>query len=64
LRPRFAGRVDARVPALLSYRAFLAAHHDARKAWLAGHHVRFPVGTYWLARFAPVSTEPLPLGMT
>lgn len=57
LRPRFAGRVDARVPALLSYRAFLAAHADARRAWLATGHAVFPRGTYWLARFAPITIE-------
>ncbi len=61
LRPRFAGRVDVRVPALLSYRAFLASHCDARKAWLAGESARFPLGTYWLARFAPITVEPSPL---
>ena len=59
LRPRFAGGPDVRRPALLSYLEFLAAYRDARKAWLAGNSPRFPEGTYWLKRFAPVLVGPL-----
>jgi hypothetical protein len=54
LRPRFAGSGEARSAALASYKEFLAAYDDARVAWLQGRVARFPVGTYWLARFAPV----------
>jgi hypothetical protein len=56
-RPRFAGTVAVRVPALLSYRAFLAAYRRARLLWLRGLNVSFPVGTYWLSRFARVVLE-------
>jgi putative transposase len=62
LRPRFAGRVDVRIPALLAYRTFLADHAAARRAWLATGSALFPPGTYWLARFTPASVivEPSP----
>jgi hypothetical protein len=53
LRPRFAGRTEARAAALVDYKAFLAEYHDARARWLAGMRACFPHGTYWLARFAP-----------
>jgi putative transposase len=61
LRPRFAGGVDVRIPALLVYRAFLAEYRDARECWQTGGTALFPPGTYWLARFAPVSVAPLPV---
>ncbi|MBL8621321.1 MAG: hypothetical protein JNK64_08460 [Myxococcales bacterium] len=35
-------------------RAFEAAYHVARRAWLAKVPVEFPPGTYWLRRFANV----------
>lgn len=54
LRPRFAGSLETRVAALLSYRAFLAAYRDARERWLANRPSTFPIGTYWLARFAAI----------
>lgn len=60
LRPRFAGSTEARVAALLSYKEFLATYDDARKTWRTGCNATFPPGTYWLARFAPVSVAPLP----
>ncbi|MBA3459703.1 MAG: hypothetical protein H0T46_07065 [Deltaproteobacteria bacterium] len=62
LRPRFAGRVDVRVPALQAYREFLAEHAAARRDWLATGTALFPRGTYWLARFTPASVilEPPP----
>lgn len=70
LRPRFAGPASLRYPAILLYRAFVAAYRAARKAWLAGEEVLFPSGTLWLARFAKVKTEPVgfvlpfnPMGM-
>jgi hypothetical protein len=53
LRPRFAGRTEARAAALVDYKAFLAEYHEARARWLAGMRTCFPHGTYWLARFAP-----------
>lgn len=56
LRPRFAGRPDARKEALGLYQEFLAAYRDARKQWLLGHSCLFPAGTYWLSRFAPATT--------
>jgi hypothetical protein len=54
LRPRFAGQRENRLVALLEYRAFLEAYADARRRWLAKERAVFPVGTYWLARFAAV----------
>lgn len=62
LRPRFAGQLGERVTALLCYREFLGAYRDARRAWLAHARgdVMFPLGTYWLARFAPVALAPRP----
>lgn len=56
-RPRFAGSVAVRVPALASYRAFLGAYRRARLRWLQGMPTLFPVGTYWLSRFAFVPIE-------
>ena len=60
LRPRFAGRADVRIAALLAYREFLATYRDARAAWRSGAKSMFPRGTYWLSRFAPISVAPLP----
>jgi putative transposase len=54
LRPRFAGGVVERVAALLDYRAFLASYRSARARWLERRDVLFPLGTYWLVRFASV----------
>lgn len=53
-RPRFAGITAVRVAALELYRAFLATYREARERWLAHRPTVFPVGTYWLARFADV----------
>jgi putative transposase len=59
LRPRFAAvNPDARINALRTYRAFLGAYRDARDSWLSGEAALFPHGTYWLRRFANVSTAP------
>ncbi len=55
LRPRFAGPTTVRLAALVAYKEFLAAYHDARLAWKSGLRALFPIGTYWLARFAPVT---------
>jgi hypothetical protein len=55
LRPRIAARNQwARMEALLRNREFLAAYREARGRWIAGEPIRFPVGTYWLRRFAQV----------
>ncbi len=57
IRPRFAGHISTRVPALLAYREFLAAHRDARRQWFATGVALFPAGTYYLARIAPITVE-------
>ncbi len=56
LRPRFAAQNTAsRIDALRRYRLFLDAYDNARQSWLAGRNAAFPVGTYWLHRFARVA---------
>jgi putative transposase len=56
LRPRVACRNRwARIEALQRDKMFLADYADARAHWGDGHTTAFPVGTYWLRRFAPVS---------
>ncbi len=60
LRPRFAARdATSRILALQQYRDFLADYRAARRDWLAGARVYFPVGTYWLRRFASVAVTTL-----
>ena len=55
LRPRLAACNQwARIEAIHRNREFLAAYRDARRWWLAGDPIPFPVGTYWLRRFAHV----------
>ena len=55
LRPRLAACNQwARIEAIHRNREFLAAYRDARRCWLAGAPIPFPVGTYWLRRFAHV----------
>ena len=55
LRPQFATRdLWARLDALQRYREFLAAYREARTHWIAGHAIPFPIGTYWLRRFAAI----------
>ena len=55
LRPRFAARdLWARLEALQRYREFLAAYREARACWIDGAAIPFPVGTYWLRRFAAI----------
>lgn len=56
-RPRFAGSLLVRIPALANYRAFQYAYRRAREQWLAGLAAVFPAGTYWLSRFAHVAIE-------
>jgi hypothetical protein len=55
LRPRVAARSKwARIEALLRNRAFLVDYAAARAGWHEGATVMFPMGTYWLRRFANV----------
>jgi putative transposase len=55
LRPRFAARnPSARLEALCRHREFLVAYRDARSCWIHGDPIPFPVGTYWLRRFAHI----------
>jgi hypothetical protein len=55
LRPRIAAHSQwSRIEALLRNRQFLAAYRDARDCWIAGELIPFPIGTYWLRRFAHV----------
>lgn len=55
LRPRVAARSKwSRIEALLRNRAFVKAYRDAWAGWRAGLPVEFPIGTYWLRRFANV----------
>ncbi len=55
LRPQVAARSAwARIEALLRNKAFQRAYAQARASWLAGLDAVFPVGTYWLRRFANV----------
>ena len=55
LRPRLAALNQwARIEAIHRNREFLAAYRDARRCLLAGDPIPFPVGTYWLRRFAHV----------
>jgi len=58
LRPRFAGRRDARMEALRSYVDFLESYRAAREVWLQHGHATFPAGTYWLAHFTPLARLP------
>jgi putative transposase len=55
LRPRVAARSRwSRVAALQGCKEFLRDYRIARADWLAGGNTPFPVGTYWLRRFANV----------
>jgi REP element-mobilizing transposase RayT len=55
LRPRIAARnAWARLEAHCRNREFLTAYREARARWVDGNAIPFPVGTYWLRRFAHV----------
>ena len=55
LRPRVAARSAwSRIEALLRDRHFARAYRDAWRRWRAGLPSLFPIGTYWLRRFANV----------
>jgi putative transposase len=59
LRPRVAARSKwARIERLQRNRDFAKRYQAARALWLDGKPVTFPLGTYWLRRFAGVPTEP------
>jgi len=60
LRPRFAGARTVRIAALVAYREFLAVYREALYEWCAGAETLFPLGTYRLARTAPISVAPWP----
>jgi putative transposase len=53
----------ARVEAIQRSRAFIAAYEHARILWQSGLDALFPVGTYWLRRFAgvPITQDPTPI---
>jgi REP element-mobilizing transposase RayT len=60
LRPRLAARSKwGRIEALQRNRAFLVDYAVAREAWRCGAPATFPMGTYWLARFAGVAVATL-----
>lgn len=55
LNPRVAARnFWSRVEALTRNKAFVRAYQAARAAWRDGLPAEFPLGTYWLKRFANV----------
>ncbi len=55
LSPRVAARnLWSRVEALIQVKGFVRAYQTARAAWREGLPAEFPVGTYWLRRFANV----------
>jgi hypothetical protein len=59
LRPRVAARNQwARIEALRRNRVFLVDYAVARAGWQDGEAVTFPIGTYWLRRFANVPIAP------
>jgi hypothetical protein len=62
LSPRVAGSNKwARIEALQRNKTFLWAYRQARDLWQSGLDAIFPVGTYWLRRFAgvPISLAPV-----
>jgi hypothetical protein len=55
LNPRIAARnLWSRIEALVRNRAFVRAYQTARANWRDGLPAEFPIGTYWLKRFANV----------
>jgi REP element-mobilizing transposase RayT len=58
LRPTIAAKsLWSRIEAILRNRAFVTAYRSARKLWSVGLPASFPVGTYWLHRFASVPLD-------
>ena len=63
LRPRVAAKDPAiRVAALERNRMFQSEYREARKLWLRGLPALFPIGTYWLSRYAHVPVAAGPSG--
>ena len=55
LNPKVAARNKwARIETLVRNRQFVDDYRAARRNWLAGSPAAFPIGTYWLRRFANV----------
>lgn len=55
MSPRIAARnMWSRIEALVRNKAFVREYQAARAAWCEGLPTEFPVGTYWLKRFANV----------
>jgi putative transposase len=50
----------ARIEALQRNKAFIATYRFARDLWQSGMEAVFPVGTYWLRRFAGVAVAAAP----
>jgi REP element-mobilizing transposase RayT len=58
LRPTIAAKsLWSRIEAILRNRAFVTSYRAARKLWSVGLTASFPVGTYWLRRFASVPLD-------
>jgi putative transposase len=61
LDPRIACKnLWARIEALARNRAWIEVYRFARDCWAAGQKVTFPLGTYWLRRFAGVPCDQAP----
>jgi hypothetical protein len=59
LSPRVAAHNKwSRIEALGRNREFVAAYRAARERFAQGHTAAFPIGTYWLRRFANVPLTP------
>jgi putative transposase len=59
LDPRIAAINPAsREVAVIRSREFVAAYRIARASWISGAPAAFPIGTYWLRRFAHVPIVP------
>jgi hypothetical protein len=55
LRPRIAAKNPlSRIEEIQRERDFILCYREARARWIAGEPIPFPVGTYWLRRFARV----------
>jgi putative transposase len=56
IRPTLAARSSwSRIEALLRNRDFIRSYRDAWRRWSEGLPAIFPLGTYWLSRFAGVA---------
>jgi putative transposase len=58
LNPRIAARSRwSRIEAIMRNRQFVEAYRNARTRWIEGTAAMFPLGTYWLRRFARIPLE-------